>query len=82
MVQIQSHSPTERTKRKSKNPPFSYSEAVFDAVLCIVGTFLLAWLDLPAYAEWIVVAAVCVVFIVGVRFFRLIATPRPPSVQQ
>jgi Flp pilus assembly protein TadB len=64
------HSPTEGAKRKSEKQFFSYSEAAFDALLIIVGAFLLAWLSLPAYASWIIVAA-CIVFILGARLFRL-----------
>ena len=64
-----SHSRPADAERKPKEHFFSYSEAVFDVILIGAGTFLLAWLKLPSYLSWIIVA-VCVLLIIGARLFR------------
>jgi high-affinity Fe2+/Pb2+ permease len=75
-----SRSPFASDKRKPRKPyTYSYSEAFTDVALIGVGTFVLAWLNLPTYAGWIIVAAICLVFIVVAWFFRVRASNRPTS---
>ena len=86
-----SHPPISRDKRKSRKPyRFSYAEAFTELILIGGGTFALAWLNLTAYGEWLVAAAVCILFIAGVWFFSSDQEPkhqnampfRAPDVQQ
>jgi len=64
-----SGSPSSGPKTNSQKPFFSYTEAVVDFFVTIVGGFVLLWLDLPSYilllslGMWIVV-------IIGAKILR------------
>ena len=52
----------------AKEPFFSYAELLFDMVWTILGSVFLAWLNVPNYAIWIIVA-VFILAIIGAKVF-------------
>lgn len=55
--------------RKRDKPFFSYTQALVEFLLFIIGAFLLAWLNLPSYVYWIIIA-LFVLTIIAARVFR------------
>ena len=55
--------------RKRDKPFFSYTRALVDLLLFIIGEFLLAWLNLPSYVYWIIII-LFVLTIIAARMFQ------------